>query len=122
MSETSVNKLKLSLYIFAIFFVSYETITYLANDMIMPGMVDVTTQFHVGLEYVASSLSVYLLGNTVIQLFLGPTADRYGKRKIILIGNFSFLVFTVIIGLSMNIDQFYAGSFFFKAAAVLLLL
>jgi MFS transporter, DHA1 family, multidrug/chloramphenicol efflux transport protein len=109
MSGMSDNKLKYSLYIFAVFFVCYETITYLANDMIMPGMVDVTTQFHVGLEYVASSLSVYLLGNTVIQLFLGPAADRYGKREVLLVGSFFFLIFTVLIAFSTNIHQFMWG-------------
>ncbi|HJO94518.1 MAG TPA: MFS transporter [Victivallales bacterium] len=111
MTDNSINKIKFSLYIFAIFFVSYETITYLANDMIMPGMVDVTKEFHVGLEYVASSLSVYLLGNTAIQLFLGPTADRYGKRKVILVGNFFFLMFTILIALSTNIQGFMWGRF-----------
>jgi MFS transporter, DHA1 family, multidrug/chloramphenicol efflux transport protein len=111
MADSSASKLKLSLYLFAVFFVSYETITYLANDMIMPGMVDVTTQFHVGLEYVASSLSVYLLGNTVIQLFLGPAADHFGKRKVILIGNFFFIIFTILIAFSSNIHEFMWGRF-----------
>ncbi|MCP4181211.1 MAG: MFS transporter [bacterium] len=111
MSDKSISNIKISLYVFAVFFVSYETITYLANDMIMPGMVDVTTQFHVGLEYVASSLSIYLLGNTAIQLFLGPAADRYGKRKVILVGNFFFLIFTILIAFSTNIHEFMWGRF-----------
>ena len=93
-NNTKVNIAKTNLYLFTIFFVSHESIVYLANDMIMPGMVDVIIQFNVGLEYVASSLSVYILGNTFLQLFLGPTSDRFGKRKIMLIRNCLFFIFT----------------------------
>ena len=103
------SSIKLGLYLFALFFVSYESIVYLANDMIMPGMLQVTAQFNVGLEYVASSLSLFLLGSTIIQLFLGPAADRFGKRRIILIGNCLFLIFTILIAISSNIQEFMLG-------------
>ncbi len=103
------KKIRKRLYIFAFFFVLYEAIIYSANDMIMPGMLNVVSNFHVGVEYVASSLSMFILGNTVLQLFIGPAADRYGKRKILLIGNSLFLIFTVFIAFSANINQFMLG-------------
>ena len=103
------KKKRMRLYLFAFFFVMYEAIVYSANDMIMPGMIDVVSHFHVGLEYVASSLSMFILGNTVLQLFIGPSADRYGKRKIILIGNSLFLIFTIFIAFSASINQFMLG-------------
>jgi DHA1 family multidrug/chloramphenicol efflux transport protein-like MFS transporter len=103
------KKRKMRLYIFVFFFVMYEAITYASNDMIMPGMLDVVSQFHVSVGYVASSMSIFILGNTVLQLFLGPAADRYGKKIIILIGNFFFLFFTIFIALSGSINQFMFG-------------
>ena len=103
------KKRRMRLYLFAFFFVVYESIVYSSNDMIMPGMIKVVSHFHVGLEYVASSLSMFILGNTVLQLFIGPTADRYGKRKILLIGNSLFLIFTIFIAFSASINQFMLG-------------
>ncbi|MEN9946847.1 MAG: hypothetical protein RLZZ293_1233, partial [Pseudomonadota bacterium] len=47
------------LYWFAAFLVLYEFTVYSANDMIMPGMLDVVTSFNASITYVASSLSLY---------------------------------------------------------------
>ena len=106
-----LNKQRFRLYIFAVFFVLYEATTYAANDMIMPGMLEIVHQFNVGLNYVASSLSIFILGNTIIQLFIGPASDRYGKRIVLLLGNVCFLIFTVLIIFSGNIGQFLVYRF-----------
>lgn len=97
------------LYLFAFFLVIYEFTTYSANDMIMPGMLAVVEEFHAPLHFVALSLSFYMLGECFTQLWIGPLAERYGKRKIILYGVFSFLIFTIIIATSSNINQFMIG-------------
>ena len=97
------------LYLFALFLVIYEFTAYSANDMIMPGMIEIVRQFNVPISYVALSLSLYMLGECATQLWLGPLAERYGKRKAILYGNFSFLVFTLLIASSFSIEQFMLG-------------
>ena len=97
------------LYLFALFLVIYEFTAYSANDMIMPGMIEVVRQFNVPISYVALSLSLYMLGECATQLWLGPLAEKYGKRKAILYGNFSFLVFTLLIASSFSIEQFMLG-------------
>ncbi|HBM16820.1 MAG TPA: hypothetical protein DD381_10825 [Lentisphaeria bacterium] len=101
-----LNRQKLQLYFFAAFFVLYEATTYAANDMIMPGMLEIVNQFNAGLNYVASSLSIFILGNTVIQLFIGPASDRYGKKIVLLLGNACFVIFTILIIFSGSIGQF----------------
>lgn len=98
-----------NLYLFAFFLVIYEFTAYSANDMIMPGMIEVVKQFNAPISYVALSLSLYMLGECAIQLWLGPLAEKYGKRKAILYGNFSFLIFTLIIATSASIEQFMLG-------------
>ena len=99
------------LYLFAFFLVLYEFTTYSANDMIMPGMVSVIRQFNAPLTYVAASLSLYMLGDCAVQIQIGPLSEYFGKRKIILWGCFSFLVFTIFIAFSSNILQFMTGRF-----------
>lgn len=76
------------MYLFAIFFVLYEFTTYSANDMIMPGMIQVVNYFHVTKYYVAQSFSFYLLGNCAFILIAGFLSQIYGKRRIIIWGEF----------------------------------
>ena len=104
-----MNKITLSLLLFAFSFVTYEGTTYAANDMIMPGMLMVVNEFHYPVSYVALSLSYYLLGNALLQLFLGPLAERVGKRKVIIFGNALFLLFTLFLALSSNMPMFLLG-------------
>lgn len=99
------------LYLFALFLVLYEIIVYSANDMIMPGMIQVVDDFKVGQNYVALSLSFYILGNCALLLFTGWLAERYGKRNLMLIGNLLFLLFTVVIIFSQTINQFMLWRF-----------
>lgn len=94
------------MYLFALFLVIYEFTAYSANDMIMPAMIQVVRYFNVSEYYVALSFSFYVLGNCAFLLFAGFLAERYGKTKIILLGNFLFLIFTVLILFSVNIHQF----------------
>src|SRR6476620_6559729 len=94
------------MYLFALFFVLYEFTTYASNDMIMPGMIQVVRDFNAPEYFVALSVSLYILGNCVFLIMAGFLAERYGKRKIILLGNLLFLIFTLLILFSQNIHQF----------------
>jgi DHA1 family multidrug/chloramphenicol efflux transport protein-like MFS transporter len=86
--------------------VMYEFTTYISNDMILPGMLGVVKEFNVSVRYVSLSFTIYILGNCMMQLFLGPLADRFGKRRAILTGNVIFLIFTALVIFVHNIDQF----------------
>src|SRR5580700_1838030 len=99
------------MYLFALFLVLYEFTTYSANDMIMPGMLQVVQYFHVAEYYVAASLSFYILGNCAFILMAGFLAQKYGKRQVILLGNFLFLLFTIIIIFSHTIYEFMLWRF-----------
>ena len=97
------------LYLFAFFLVIYEFTTYVANDMIMPGMLNVVNEFHAPLNYVSLSLTLYIFGNCCLQLFLGPLSLRFGQRNIILVGNILFFCVTIFIMFANNIQSFMLG-------------
>jgi DHA1 family multidrug/chloramphenicol efflux transport protein-like MFS transporter len=78
------------LYLFAFFLVVYEFTTYVANDMIMPGMLSVVKE---------------------LQLFLGPLSERFGKRNVILMGNILFFFMTLFIMFAQNIHSFMLARF-----------
>ncbi len=97
---------------FAGFLVLYEFLTYIANDMIMPGMIKVVESFNGPDSAVATSLTLYILGGASLQLFLGPISDRYGRRPVMLWGALLFFLCTIAIACSNSINQFLAARFF----------
>lgn len=97
---------------FACFLVLYEFLTYTANDMIMPGMIQVVKSFNAPETSVASSLTAYVLGGASLQLLLGPVSDAYGRRPMMLLGAFLFFIFTLLIAASNSMDQFLLARFF----------
>ncbi len=99
----------LRLYLFAASFVIYEFTTYASNDMIMPGMLSVVKEFNSPVSYIALSIIFFLFGNAMLQLFLGPLAERFGKRCLIIYGNIIFIVFTIFLALSINMHMFLIG-------------
>ncbi len=97
--------------VFACFLVLYEFLTYIANDMIMPGMLEVVKTFHAPESDVATSLTLYMLGGASLQLILGPVSDAYGRRPMMLLGAFVFFLFTLLIASSQTMEQFLTARF-----------
>ena len=112
MSEPLINITKKHAFAFACFLVFYEFLTYMANDMIMPGMIDVVKTFHGPESAIASSLTAYILGGASLQLFLGPISDRFGRRPVMLFGTIFFFLCTIFIALSHSIDAFLWARYF----------
>lgn len=98
--------------VFASFLVLYEFLTYIANDMIMPGMLHVVHTFHAPESVVATSLTLYMLGGASLQLILGPLSDSYGRRPLMLLGATLFFIFTLFIACSNSMNQFLIARFF----------
>ncbi|MDP3704900.1 MAG: MFS transporter [Legionellaceae bacterium] len=97
---------------FAVFLVLYEFLTYIANDMIMPGMIQVVHSFHASQLNIATSLTLYVLGGASLQLILGPISDRYGRRPVMLFGACLFFLCTALIAFTHTINQFLVMRFF----------
>lgn len=112
MSEPLLPISRKSALTFACFLVIYEFLTYIANDMIMPGMIDVVHSFHAPESAVATSLTIYILGGASLQVLLGPISDAYGRRPMMLIGACLFFVFTLFIAGSNSMNQFLTARFF----------
>lgn len=112
MSEPLISISRRQAIIFACFLVLYEFLTYIANDMIMPGMISVVRSFNAPESTVATSLTVYILGGASLQLILGPVSDAYGRRPMMLLGACLFFLFTLLIACSHSMDQFLTARFF----------
>src|SRR3990167_72027 len=112
MSQPLINITKKQAIVFALFLVLYEFLVYIANDMIMPAMIHVVKSFNASNIYIASSLSLYVLGGASLQILLGPVSDKFGRRPVMLFGVLFFLITTFMISFSANIHQFLWLRFF----------
>lgn len=112
MTQLLIDITKKQAYTYAIFLVFYEFLTYIANDMIMPGMLSVVSSFNGPESAIATSLTLYVLGGASLQLFLGPISDRYGRRPVMVFGACLFFLCTVAIACSNSMEQFLAARFF----------
>ena len=70
-------------------------------------MVDLSTRY----ELVQLVLTVYLLANLISQLVLGPAADRYGRRPIMLISLCIFCVGSLVCASAPSIEWLIVGRF-----------
>ncbi|AIR89632.1 MFS transporter [Pseudomonas cremoricolorata] len=64
----------------------FELLTYLASDAVMPAMPAVVTELKASPGYIPHALNLYLLGGVLLQWLIGPLADRYGRRPLLLVG------------------------------------
>ena len=93
------------------FFALYEITVYLTNDMAMPAMLDVVRDFHGRPADAGLSLSLYIVGGSLLQVVLGPLAERHGERRVLLAGNAQFLLATLAVPLCHSMAQFLAVRF-----------
>ena len=71
---------------------AFELLTYMASDLIMPAMLNVTEEFQADVRHVPNAFNLYLLGGVCLQWLMGPLSDRWGRRRLLLIGCAAFAV------------------------------
>jgi DHA1 family bicyclomycin/chloramphenicol resistance-like MFS transporter len=76
-----------------------------------PSLPRIAAALDVTYAHAQLTMSVYLAGFSVGQIFYGPLSDRFGRRPIILIAISTFLVGSVTCALSPNVNLLMAGRF-----------
>ncbi|WP_415186320.1 Bcr/CflA family multidrug efflux MFS transporter [Shimwellia blattae] len=77
----------------------------LSIDMYLPALPVIASQFNVSAGSAQMTLSSYIFGFAVGQLFYGPLADSLGRKPVILGGILIFAVAAVACALANSIDQ-----------------
>jgi len=93
-------------WLFPLSLVLFEFATYIAHDMIQPGMLQVVSDFSASADWVSTSLTAYLCGGIMLQWLLGPLSDRIGRRPVLLTGVAFFVVTCLGTLLTQSIEQF----------------
>ena len=102
---------------------SILAISPLAIDMYLPAMPIMANELNSDMPMVQNSLSIYLLGYALGLLFFGPLADKHSRRLLVFIGIGGFIIASLILPFSQNIEQFlslrFVQAFISSAATVI---
>ncbi|ETF02774.1 multidrug transporter [Advenella kashmirensis W13003] len=96
----------LSMLLFPLAMVLFELSAYIGNDMVQPAMLTITAEYGVDDAWVASSMSLYILGGACLTWLIGPLSDRYGRRPVMLWGVLYFIAANFLILLAPTIEWF----------------
>ncbi|MDQ0417103.1 DHA1 family bicyclomycin/chloramphenicol resistance-like MFS transporter [Croceifilum oryzae] len=84
----------------------------LSIDMYLPAFPEIANEFHASPSLVQMSLTLFLIGMCVGQLFMGPLSDMIGRRKPLLIGLLSYGIVSLLCIWSPSIGMFVLLRFF----------
>ena len=74
-------------------------------DMFLSSLPLLTDVFDTGVSRAQLTLSTYLIGFALGQLFYGPVSDRYGRKMPLLIGTALFVLASVAAGFATSIEM-----------------
>lgn len=83
----------------------------LAIDMYMPAMSILAEYLSTDMPMVQTSLSIYLFGYALGLALFGPMADKYSRRKMVIMGISGFVLGSFLLPLASNIEQFLSLRF-----------
>lgn len=83
------------MHLFPLFLIIYEFCTNMSNDMYLPALPLIASDFSTPIHLVQLTITAWLAGNTAVQLIVGPLSDRYGRRPILFGGGLLFLLSTL---------------------------
>ncbi|MDC7125414.1 MAG: multidrug effflux MFS transporter [Spirochaetales bacterium] len=84
----------------------------LSTDMYLSSFTIIAEDMATMPSFVQLSLSIFLAGLSITQLIYGPIADRFGRKKPLLIGLLMFVVATLVCITTSNITVFIVARFF----------
>jgi len=83
----------------------------IATDTYIPSIPDIANEFNVGIEKIELTLSIFLIGFSIGQVFGGPVSDRIGRRKSSIFGLLGFAFFSFIIIFSTSVYELWIYRF-----------
>jgi len=83
----------------------------IGTDAYLPSIPQIAQYFDINIHKVELSLSIFLIGFAVGQIFGGPISDRYGRRFGSILGLIGFAFFSFIVIFSSNIYELWLYRF-----------
>ena len=80
-------------------------------DTYLPSIPDIAKSFHVSIHKIELSLSIFLIGFSIGQVFGGPLSDKYGRKMSSVFGLLGYALFSFIIIFSSSIYELWVYRF-----------
>lgn len=77
----------------------------LTTDMYLPSLPDIAQRLGASTPQVQFTISTYLIGFAVGQIFYGPLSDRHGRKPVLLAAMGLYVVATLVCALSNSIEM-----------------
>jgi MFS transporter, DHA1 family, multidrug resistance protein len=77
----------------------------ISTDLYVPSLPNLALDLHTTPAKVQWTMSAYLLGFAIGQLFYGPLSDKFGRKPVLMLGFSIFLFATVASGFSTSIEM-----------------
>lgn len=111
MATPSGSSAQVSLALLLPLLAAMVAITPLAIDLYLPAMAVIAEHFSADIVIVQNSLSIYLLGYALGLVVFGPLADKFSRRKLVMIGLVGFMVTSLLLPFVVTIEQFLVVRF-----------
>jgi len=84
----------------------------LTTDMYLPSLPDIARQLNGSTAQVQFTISAYLIGFAVGQIFYGPVSDRHGRKPVLIAAIALYCVASLACALSTSIEMLIVGRAF----------
>lgn len=88
---------------------SLSAISILSTNIILPAFPDIGQQLGVSSRELGLTLSSFFITFAFAQLVVGPLADRYGRKRLVLGGLALFVIGTLVAGFANSLEVLIAG-------------
>ncbi len=102
------------MFIYPLLLVFYEMAAYLSNDIYLPALPSIMNDLKISSSMAQTTLMIWFIGSTSLQLILGPISESFGRRPVLLYSGILFVVASVFCAMAenimmMNIARFFQG-------------
>ena len=81
----------------------------LGTQLVTPVLLGLATAFEASQGQAVIAMALFLAGLGAGQLFYGPLSDRYGRRKVLLVGLAVFVLTSLVVCFSQNLETLLSG-------------
>lgn len=99
------------LWLFPLCLILYELPLYFATNMYLPALPAMSQTFKISASVAQLTIAIWFLGASCLQIFLGPLADHFGRRQVLLISGLFFVIASVMCATTSHIGIFIVGRF-----------
>ena len=89
----------------------------ISTDLYLPAITAMSGQLDATVSEGQLTLSIFMIGVAIGQLFFGPLSDSFGRLPVVRAGCFAFIAFSFLNSLAWSIESMWIGRIFQGAAA-----